>query len=114
MTQARPKRGTVPAEFTDAARGIRLQKVLAEAGVASRRDCESLITAGRDSNRRSIRASSSVGSRISESGCNASQSPSGIGDGSWRKGIDSPRRSPATASNVESLIGYQTDSVSRS
>ncbi len=47
MTQARPKRGTVPAEFTDAARGIRLQKVLAEAGVASRRDCESLITAGR-------------------------------------------------------------------
>ena len=32
--------------FTDDARGPRLQKVLAEAGVASRRDCEELIEAG--------------------------------------------------------------------
>ncbi len=38
---------TVPVELTDASRGKRLQKVLAEAGVASRRDCEEMITAGR-------------------------------------------------------------------
>lgn len=43
----RPSRAQVPAEFTDAARGKRLQKVLAEAGIASRRDAEALITAGR-------------------------------------------------------------------
>ena len=41
----RSRRG-VPADFTDAARGVRLQKVLAEAGVASRRRCEDLIVAG--------------------------------------------------------------------
>ncbi len=33
-------------QFTDAARGPRLQKVLAEAGVGSRRACEKLIEAG--------------------------------------------------------------------
>jgi pseudouridine synthase len=37
----------VPAEFADAARGQRLQKVLAKAGVASRRQCETLIEEGR-------------------------------------------------------------------
>lgn len=39
--------GKVPDELTDAKRGIRLQKALAEAGVASRRACEELIAAGR-------------------------------------------------------------------
>ncbi|QDU32381.1 Ribosomal large subunit pseudouridine synthase B [Poriferisphaera corsica] len=33
--------------YTDASRGIRLQKAMAEAGVASRRDCEALIEQGR-------------------------------------------------------------------
>lgn len=33
-------------EFTDAKRGIRLQKVMAESGIASRRECEQLITEG--------------------------------------------------------------------
>ena len=33
-------------EFTDAKRGQRLQKVMAEAGIASRRHCEQLIEAG--------------------------------------------------------------------
>lgn len=37
----------MPAAFTDAARGVRLQKVLADAGVASRRDCEAMILEGR-------------------------------------------------------------------
>ena len=37
----------LPPEFADASRGIRLQKVLAAAGVASRRDCEILITSGK-------------------------------------------------------------------
>ncbi|MEX0654556.1 MAG: pseudouridine synthase [Phycisphaeraceae bacterium] len=37
----------VPAELRDADRGIRLQKAMAEAGVASRRDCEALVEAGR-------------------------------------------------------------------
>ncbi len=37
---------TTPDELKDAARGERLQKVLAEAGVASRRACEALIEAG--------------------------------------------------------------------
>jgi len=36
-----------PAEFRDASRGERLQKVMADAGVASRRDCEAIIEAGR-------------------------------------------------------------------
>ncbi|MEM8782906.1 MAG: pseudouridine synthase [Planctomycetota bacterium] len=34
-------------DYTDKSRGVRLQKALAEAGVASRRDCEALIEAGR-------------------------------------------------------------------
>ncbi len=34
-------------DYQDKSRGARLQKVLAEAGVASRRDCEALIEAGR-------------------------------------------------------------------
>jgi pseudouridine synthase len=33
--------------FTDNTRGIRLQKAMAEAGVASRRECEAIIEAGR-------------------------------------------------------------------
>ncbi len=37
----------VPAEYRDAARGIRLQKAMAEAGIASRRDCETMIENGR-------------------------------------------------------------------
>ena len=54
MTQTQRKRAAkksaksrgIPAELTDASRGQRLQKVLAQAGVASRRDAEALITAG--------------------------------------------------------------------
>lgn len=37
----------MPPELLDAARGIRLQKVLAESGLASRRTCEELIREGR-------------------------------------------------------------------
>ena len=33
-------------EFTDSSRGERLQRVMADAGVASRRECEALILAG--------------------------------------------------------------------
>jgi pseudouridine synthase len=33
--------------YTDKSRGVRLQKALADAGVASRRDCEALISEGR-------------------------------------------------------------------
>jgi 23S rRNA pseudouridine2605 synthase len=44
----RPSRSASPDhDFADASRGIRLQKVLADAGVASRRDCEAIIEAGR-------------------------------------------------------------------
>lgn len=39
-------RSSVPEAFADQARGIRLQKAMAQAGVASRRDCEKLIEAG--------------------------------------------------------------------
>ena len=39
--------GSTPEPFTNASRGIRLQKAMAEAGVASRRDCEALIVSGR-------------------------------------------------------------------
>jgi len=42
----KPREGVPPA-LTDKSRGKRLQKVLAEAGVASRRDSEALIQAGR-------------------------------------------------------------------
>ncbi len=34
-------------DYTDKSRGVRLQKALAEAGVASRRECEAMIEAGR-------------------------------------------------------------------
>ncbi len=49
--RARSRRDADPSkprfhEFTDASRGPRLQKVLASAGVASRRECEALIEAG--------------------------------------------------------------------
>jgi len=43
----RTSRGKIPSELTDAARGKRLQKVIAESGVASRRDAEKLIADGR-------------------------------------------------------------------
>jgi len=42
-----PNNPNIPDEFTDAARGIRLQKAMAEAGVASRRDCEAMVAQGR-------------------------------------------------------------------
>ena len=41
------KSGSIPHELTDASRGDRLHKVMAGAGVASRRDCEKLIADGR-------------------------------------------------------------------
>ena len=44
---AKREHPNVPEEFTDSSRGIRLQKALAEAGVASRRHCEEFIEAGR-------------------------------------------------------------------
>ena len=41
------QKSDTPAKYLQASRGIRLQKALAEAGVASRRDCEALIEQGR-------------------------------------------------------------------
>ncbi|MCC7193582.1 MAG: rRNA pseudouridine synthase [Phycisphaeraceae bacterium] len=43
----RMSRGHIPAELTDAQRGVRLQRVIADSGVASRRDAEALIAQGR-------------------------------------------------------------------
>ncbi len=37
----------VPSEFSDSARGVRLQKALADAGIASRRECEAVVQQGR-------------------------------------------------------------------
>jgi 23S rRNA pseudouridine2605 synthase len=44
--QAKPGAPPPSHEFTDASRGVRLQKVMAEAGVGSRRRCEELIETG--------------------------------------------------------------------
>lgn len=43
----RPSKTNPRTEYQDASRGIRLQKAMAEAGVASRRDCEAIIEEGR-------------------------------------------------------------------
>lgn len=43
----RMSRGHIPAELTDAQRGVRLQRVIADSGVVSRRDAEALIAQGR-------------------------------------------------------------------
>src|SRR6476620_11391399 len=45
--QGEHARKGVPAELTDAKRGIRLQKAMAEAGFAARRECEEAILHGR-------------------------------------------------------------------
>jgi len=45
--QNQHERKGVPSELSDASRGIRLQKAIAEAGLASRRTCEQLIEEGR-------------------------------------------------------------------
>ncbi|MEL6312058.1 MAG: pseudouridine synthase, partial [Pseudomonadota bacterium] len=42
----RARRESTPPELADASRGERLQRVMADAGVASRRGCEALIEAG--------------------------------------------------------------------
>lgn len=41
------KRRAIPIEFSDKARGVRLQKAMAAGGVAARRDCEQIIQEGR-------------------------------------------------------------------
>ncbi len=46
-TRPKPSRSAPRADDEQAAKGVRLQKVLAEAGVASRRQCEELIQSGR-------------------------------------------------------------------
>jgi len=47
MARRKPNQDDAPPELRDASRGIRLHKAMAEAGVASRRDCEALIAEGR-------------------------------------------------------------------
>ena len=48
MPRQRPnQKDDTPAELRDASRGVRLHKAMAEAGVASRRDCEVMIAEGR-------------------------------------------------------------------
>ncbi len=48
MAKRKPIKNTgTPDELRDAARGVRLHKAMADAGVASRRDCEALIAQGR-------------------------------------------------------------------
>jgi pseudouridine synthase len=47
MAKRPRKNPDVPAPYNDAAHGPRLQKVMANAGVAARRDCETFITDGR-------------------------------------------------------------------
>lgn len=47
MLTPQVKRRAIPIEFTSKDRGIRLQKAMASAGVASRRDCEQIIQQGR-------------------------------------------------------------------
>ena len=44
--QTRSRRASTPPELADASRGERLQRVMADAGVASRRACEALIEGG--------------------------------------------------------------------
>ncbi len=46
-SQGAHARKGVPVQLTDAKRGIRLQKAMAEAGFAARRECEDAITHGR-------------------------------------------------------------------
>lgn len=41
------KRRAIPLEFTSKDRGVRLQKAMAAAGVAARRDCEQIVQQGR-------------------------------------------------------------------
>lgn len=47
MSTSNVKRRAIPIEFTSNDRGVRLQKAMATAGVASRRDCEQIIQQGR-------------------------------------------------------------------
>jgi pseudouridine synthase len=47
MPPRNTRKSGIPEEFADAARGIRIQKALADAGVASRREAEQMIEEGR-------------------------------------------------------------------